>query len=61
MASRFDRGMSGKMTAGLWNSACLLLGSTAEGQNVNLKVILRIMRKLDLLAKICRRRPYINY
>lgn len=32
-----------------------------KGKKVNLKAILRIMRKLDLLAQIRRRRPYTNY
>lgn len=32
-----------------------------KGKNVNLKAILRIMRKLDLLAQIRRRRPYTRY
>lgn len=31
------------------------------GKNVNLKAVLRIMRKLDLLSQIRRRRPYIHY
>lgn len=32
-----------------------------KSKKVNLKAILRIMRKLDLLAQIRRRRPYTNY
>lgn len=32
-----------------------------KGKKVNLKAILRIMRELDLLAQIRRKRPYINY
>lgn len=32
-----------------------------SGKNVNLKAILRIMRKLDLLAQIRRKRPYTQY
>lgn len=31
------------------------------GKNVNLKAILRIMRKFDLLAQIRRRKPYTHY
>lgn len=31
------------------------------GKKVNLKAILRIMRKLDLLAQIRRRRPYMHF
>ncbi|MBQ3073568.1 MAG: IS3 family transposase [Ruminococcus sp.] len=30
-------------------------------KNVNLKAILRIMRKYDLLSKVRRRRPYMRY
>lgn len=32
-----------------------------HGKRVNLKAILRIMRKLDLLAQIRRRKPYTHY
>ena len=32
-----------------------------KGENVNLKAVLRIMRKLDLLAQIRRRRPYAHF
>lgn len=32
-----------------------------HGKKVNLKAILRIMRKLDLLAQIRRRKPYTHY
>jgi putative transposase len=31
------------------------------GKKVNIKAILRLMRKLDLLAQIRRRRPYVHY
>ena len=31
------------------------------GKNINLKAILRIMRKLDLLSLVRRRRPYVHY
>lgn len=31
------------------------------GRNVNVKAILRIMRKLDLLSQVRRRRPYVHY
>lgn len=31
------------------------------GKSINLKAILRIMRKLDLLAQIRRRKPYMQY
>ena len=31
------------------------------GKNVNLKAILRVMRKLDLLSQVRRRRPYVHY
>ena len=31
------------------------------GKNVNLKAVLRVMRKLDLLSQIRRRRPYTHY
>ena len=32
-----------------------------KGKNVNLKAILRIMRKLDMLSQIRRRKPYTHY
>jgi hypothetical protein len=32
-----------------------------KGKNVNKKAVLRMMRKLDLLAQIRRRRPYTHY
>lgn len=32
-----------------------------KGKNVNLKAILRVMRKLDLLAQIRRRKPFTRY
>lgn len=32
-----------------------------HGKNVNLKAILRVMRKLDLLSQIRRRRPYAHF
>lgn len=34
---------------------------TAKGKKVNLKAILRIMRKYDLLSQVRRRRPYVRY
>lgn len=32
-----------------------------HGKNVNLKAVLRVMRKLDLLSQIRRRRPYTHF
>jgi putative transposase len=32
-----------------------------HGKNVNLKAVLRVMRKLDVLAQIRRRKPYAHY
>lgn len=32
-----------------------------HGKNVNLKAVLRVMRKLDLLSQVRRRRPYVQY
>ena len=32
-----------------------------HGKNVNLKAVLRVMRKLDLLSQVRRRKPYRHY
>lgn len=32
-----------------------------HGRNVNVKAVLRVMRKLDLLSQIRRHRPYVHY
>ena len=34
---------------------------TAKGKKVNLKAILRVMRKYDLLSQVRRRRPYMRF
>ena len=35
--------------------------NTVKGKHVNLKAVLRVMRKFDLLSRVRRRRPYMHY